>query len=63
MVNVKIDPAFGDDHMEGEYDEARFQQADEALQQAVVGFIHAGARADNLEETIANALTDRVELG
>lgn len=58
MVNVKIDPAFGDDHMEGEFDDDRFGQAEGNLHAAVISYVRAGARCDNLEQAIANALDE-----
>lgn len=58
MANVKIDPAFGDEHMEGEYDDSAFMQADQDLQDSIARFIAAGGRSDNLETCIATALED-----
>lgn len=63
MVNVKIDPAFDDSHMEGEYDDERYREAEEGLTQAVVRLVKAGGRCENLEECIANALSERLEIG
>lgn len=63
MVNVKIDPAFGDERMEGEYDDGRYQQAEEHLIGAIVGFVRAGGRCENLEAAIETALSERLEIG
>lgn len=57
-VQVSIDPSFGDENMEGEYDDNRFMEADNALVSAVQGFVAAGGRSDNLEHAIEVALED-----
>lgn len=56
MINVKIDPAFDDQHMQGEYDEERYQQAETSLNTALMNFIAAGGRSDNLEAVVSGAL-------
>lgn len=57
-VKVEIAPRFGDENMEGEYDDGAFMQADMNLQSAVGEFIAAGGRVENLEGAIENALAD-----
>jgi endonuclease YncB( thermonuclease family) len=43
-----------------EYDDDRYLEADQKLREALVGFWNAGARADNIEETLQGGLEDAV---
>lgn len=58
MPAVSIEPPFGDEHMEGEYDDERFAEADTRLQGSVHSAIKAGAKSEDIEEWVQNALDD-----
>lgn len=55
MLNVKITPSFGDRAMEGEYDEGRFLQAEDAFKRAAGAFARAGDRSENFEAALVSA--------
>lgn len=58
MPEVTIEPSFGDEHMDGEYDDNRFLVADAAFSHAVGEYVRAGATSEHLADAVKNALDE-----
>lgn len=58
MFEVKIAPPFGDEYLEGEYDDEEYLEAEDGMQRALRIYLHAGARSGNVEDVIENTLRD-----
>jgi hypothetical protein len=58
MTEVSIQPAFGDEYSDGDYEDERFLEAEERAVAAIRSLIIAGGRSDNIEGAVVRAIEE-----